>query len=33
VINLMGELNPEHFSDVMVALNVDAPDVTVATVN
>ena len=33
VINLMGELNPEHFSDVMVALNVDAPDVTVATIN
>ena len=33
VINLMGELNPGHFSDVMVALNVDAPEVTVASVN
>ena len=34
VINLMGEINPQHFSDVMVALDVDAggvEDVEVAT--
>ena len=33
VINLMGHLDPNHFSDVMVALNVDAPDVEVAPLN
>ncbi len=33
VINLMGELDPNHFGDVMVALDVDAPDVQVASVN
>lgn len=31
VINLMGDLEPEYFSDAMVALDVDAPDVEVAT--
>jgi hypothetical protein len=30
VINLMGDLQPQYFSDVMVALEVDAPDVEVA---
>lgn len=30
VINLMGHLDPEHFSDVMVSLEVDAPEVQVA---
>jgi hypothetical protein len=33
VINLMGELDPRHFDDVMVALDVDAPEVRVASVN
>ena len=33
VINLMGHLDPSHFSDVMVALDVDAPDVEVAPLN
>ncbi len=32
VINLMGDLEPEYFSDVMVALEVDAPEVQVAAV-
>ena len=27
VVNLMGDIRPEHFSDVMVALDVDAPGV------
>jgi len=31
VINLMGNMNPHLFSDVMVALDVDAPDVQVAS--
>ncbi len=31
VINLMGHLDPRHFTDVMDALEVDAPDVKVAT--
>jgi len=30
VINLMGDINPEKFGDVMVALDVDAPKVKVA---
>lgn len=30
VINVMGDIDPAHFSDVMVALEVDAPEVTVA---
>ncbi|HSM68890.1 MAG TPA: DUF4252 domain-containing protein [Xanthomonadales bacterium] len=30
VINLMGHLDPAHFSDVMLALEVDAPEVQVA---
>jgi len=30
VINLMGDLQPQYFTDVMVALEVDAPDVQVA---
>ena len=33
VINLMGELDPHHFGDVMVALDVDAPEVQVASIN
>jgi len=34
VINVMGDINPMHYSDVMVALNVDdAPEVQVASVN
>ena len=31
VINLMGHLDPHNFSDVMDALDVDTPDVKVAT--
>ncbi|NND45721.1 MAG: DUF4252 domain-containing protein [Xanthomonadales bacterium] len=30
VINVMGDLRPEHFGDVMVALDVDAPEVRLA---
>ena len=34
VVNIMGDLEPKHYSDVMVALNVEgAPDVEVAAVN
>lgn len=34
VVNVMGDIEPQYYSDVMVALNVDdAPDVQVATVN
>ena len=31
LVNLMGNLQPELFSDAMVALNVDTPDVKVAS--
>ena len=27
VVNLMGDIQPEQFSDVMVALDVDAPGI------
>ncbi|MBT8061247.1 MAG: DUF4252 domain-containing protein [Xanthomonadales bacterium] len=30
VINVMGDIRPEQFGDVMVALDVDAPDVEIA---
>jgi hypothetical protein len=30
VINIMGNLDPAHFTDAMVALDVDAPDVEIA---
>lgn len=34
VINIMGDIDPAHFKNVMVALNVeDAPDVRVASAN
>jgi hypothetical protein len=34
VINIMGDIDPMYYSDVMVALNVDdAPEVQVASVN
>ena len=33
LVNLMGDLKPEMFSDAMVALDVDAPEVEVAAVN
>lgn len=34
VVNVMGDIQPEHFGDVMVALNVDdAPEVQIASVN
>lgn len=34
VVNVMGDIKPEHFGDVMVALDVDdAPDVKIASVN
>ena len=34
VVNIMGDIAPEHFNDVMVALNVDdAPDVQIASTN
>jgi hypothetical protein len=33
VINIMGNLQPEHFGDAMVALDVDAPEVEVAPLN
>ena len=34
VVNVMGDINPENFGDVMVALDVDdAPDVQIAAVN
>jgi len=34
VVNVMGDIEPEHFSDVMVALNVnDAPEVQIAAVD
>lgn len=33
VVNVMGDIDPEHFSDVMVALNLDdAPEVRIAAV-
>ena len=32
VINLMGDLEPQYFSEVMVALEVEAPEVQVAAV-
>jgi hypothetical protein len=31
VINVMGDIDPAHFTDVMVALDVDAPEVQVAS--
>ena len=34
VVNIMGDIDPLHYSDVMVALDVDdAPDVQIAAVN
>ena len=34
VVNIMGDINPRYYGDVMVALNVDgAPEVKVANVN
>ena len=34
VVNIMGDIEPRYYSDVMVALNVEgAPDVEIATVN
>ncbi|MDX2418359.1 MAG: DUF4252 domain-containing protein [Xanthomonadales bacterium] len=34
VVNVMGDIQPEHFGDVMVALDVDnAPDVQIAAVD
>lgn len=34
VVNVMGDIQPEHFGDVMVALNVDdAPEVQIASAN
>ena len=33
VINVMGNLDPEYFTDTMVALDVDAPKVQVASAN
>jgi hypothetical protein len=34
VVNIMGDIDPAHYSDVMVALDVDdAPDVQVAAIN
>lgn len=34
VVNLMGDIKPEHFSDVMVALDVDdAPEIQIAANN
>ena len=34
VVNVMGDIQPEHFGDVMVALDVDdAPEVQIAAVN
>lgn len=34
VVNVMGDIRPEHFGDVMVALDVDdAPDVQIASVD
>jgi hypothetical protein len=33
LVNLMGKLRPEMFGDVMVALEVDAPEVTLASAN
>lgn len=34
VVNVMGDIQPEHFSDVMVALDVnDVPEVQVAAIN
>jgi len=34
VVNVMGDIKPEHFGDVMLALDVDdAPDVKIASVN
>lgn len=34
VVNVMGDIKPEHFSDVMVALDVDdAPDVQIVSIN
>lgn len=34
VVNIMGDIDPAHYGDVMVALNVEAaPDVEVATIN
>ena len=34
VVNVMGDIQPEHFGDVMVALDVgDAPDVQIASID
>lgn len=34
VVNIMGDIDPRHYTDVMVALNVDgAPEVQIANVN
>ena len=34
VVNVMGDIHPEHFGDVMVALNVDdAPEVQIASID
>jgi len=34
VVNVMGDIRPEHFGDVMVALDVgDAPDVQIASID
>ena len=34
VVNVMGDIKPEHFGDVMVALDVDdAPDVQIASID
>lgn len=34
VVNIMGDIDPKHYGDVMLALNVeDAPDVQVASLN
>jgi hypothetical protein len=34
VVNIMGDINPRYYGDVMVALNVDnAPEVEVAAIN
>lgn len=34
VVNVMGDIQPEHFGDVMLALNVDdAPEVQIASAN
>jgi dUTPase len=34
VVNIMGDIDPQYYGDVMVALDVDhAPDVEVAAIN